>query len=220
MRGCLLYKGSVVLPKGSPKIPLLLQEFQDSPIGGHAGYLRTYKRLAGLFYWDEMKRDVQSYIARCDVSQRNKYQALIPASLLQPLPILKHAWEDISMDFITGLPKSHQYDVILVVVDHLSKSAHFIPLSQPFTAKDVAEKFIKEVVRLHGFPKSIISNRDKVFLNLFWKELFRLSGTSLNFSSGYHPQTDGQTEVVNRSLEAYLRCFTSYEPKQWADWLS
>ena len=124
------------------------------------------------------------------------------------------------MDFIDGLPKSEGYTVILVVVDKLSKYAHFVPLRHPYTTKTVAAAFLREVVRLHGIPESIISDRDPVFLSHFWRELFKLQGTNLKRSSSYHPQTDGQSEVVNRSVETYLRCFASDTPKQWAKWLS
>ncbi|KAI5425278.1 hypothetical protein KIW84_031180 [Lathyrus oleraceus] len=120
-----------------------------------------------------MRKRIQKYVQPCEVCQRNKYQTLSPGGLLQPLHIPTQTWSDISMDFIGGLPKVHRVNIVMVVVDSLTKYAHFLPVSHPYTAKDIADLFIKEVVMLHGFPSSIISDRDKVFLSNFWYELFK-----------------------------------------------
>ena len=119
------------------------------------------------------------------------------------------------MNFIEGLPQSHGKNTILVVVDRLSKSAHFVALAHPFTAKTVAEKFVDVVVKLHGVPMTIITYRDPIVISHFGREFFKMSGTQLKMSSSYHPQTDGQSEVINRCLEQYLRCFAHQQPRKW-----
>lgn len=172
-RGRLLYKKRLVIPSTSSLIPSLLSTFHDSVIGGHSGFLRTYKRMTGELYWRGMKKDVKKYVESCVICQKNKSEAVIPAGLLQPLPIPEKIWGDITMDFVEGLPKSQGKDSIMVVVDRLSKYGHFIALNHPYNAKQVAQVFVREIVRLHGFPKSITSSRDKIFLNKFWIELFR-----------------------------------------------
>jgi hypothetical protein len=128
-------------------------------------------------------------------------------------------WHTVTMDFIEGLPRSGNHSCILVVVDKLSKYSHFIALSHPYTAQQVAVAFVDQVFKLHSLPQVIVSDRDPVFTSTLWRELFKLVGTELAMSSSRHPQTDGQTERVNQSLETYLRCFVHAKPKQWKNWL-
>lgn len=179
-QGMLRYKNRLVIFKSSKLIPTILHTYHDSVFGGHLGFLRTYKRLTGELYWERMKQDVKKYCEEYMVCQRNKSLALAPVGLLLPLEIPNSVWNDISMDFIEGLLKASGFEVILVVVNRFSKYAHLLVLKHPYTTKAVANLFVKEVVRLHGHPHSIVSDRDKVFLSNFWKELFRLVGTRLN----------------------------------------
>ncbi|GJW24444.1 ty3-gypsy retrotransposon protein [Tanacetum coccineum] len=155
-----------------------------------------------------------------DPGQRNKPNLEAYPGALQHLPIPNKVLPDVSMDFIDGLPSSHGKSVILVVVDRLTKYAYFIALSHPYTAVQVAQVFLDHVYKLHGMPATIDSDRDKVFLSLFWKSLFKSLKTKLHMSTTYHPQSDGQTKVVNRCLECFLRCMTGDKPKEWTQWLS
>lgn len=168
-QGVLRFKGRLVIPERSQLVKILLHEYHDSPLGGHSGDFKTYQRLAREWYWPGMHRKVQQYVLACPTCQQQK-----------TLPIPSQIWEDVSIDFVEGLSKSQGYDTVLVVVDRLSKYSHFIGLKHPFTAASVAQKFIQEVVKHHGFPATIVSDRDRIFLSLFRKELFKLQGTQLN----------------------------------------
>lgn len=163
---------------------------------------------------------MQDFVQSCAVCQQAKPEHVPYPGLLQPVQIPEHAWQVISMDFIEGLPRSASYNSILVIVDKFTKFAHFLPLSHPFTAVSVAQLFMDRIHSIHGLPQAIISDRDRVFTSIFWKELFRRSGTQLQMSSSYHPQTDGQTERVNQCLEMFLRCFVHACPSRWSKWLS
>ena len=218
--GLIKVKGKILVPPDFQLQQLIITALHASPVGGHSGAFVTYQKVKQVFVWTRMKAMIKEFVANCQVCQQAKSERVKYPGLLQPLPVPEFAWQVITMDFIEGLPSSHSYNCIMVIVDKFSKYAHFVPLSHPFTAYNVALAFMEHVFKLHGLPESIISDRDKVFTSTLWKELFRLAGTKLQMSSAYHPQTDGQTERVNQCLEGYLRCFVHSCPNKWKDWLS
>jgi hypothetical protein len=207
------------LSKQSKLKSTVLSELHATPTAGHSRFTKTYDRVKRSFFWDGMKQDIHNFVTECDVCQRNKGETIKSLGTLQPLLIPPAIWKDISMDFITVLPKLGNKSVIMVVVDCLSKYAHFCALQHPFRASMVAQIFMDQVFKLHGMPHSIVSDHDPTFTRNFWQELFKLQGTQLHLSTTYHPQTDGQTEVVNKFLETYLKCFSSEKKNQWAQWL-
>ncbi|MCO5566565.1 hypothetical protein L7F22_020242 [Adiantum nelumboides] len=154
-----------------------------------------------------MKKDTSDYIRRCLICEKTKAERVRIPGKLHPLDIPQMKWESISMDFFTGLPKTTgKYDSIFVIVDKLTKVAHLIPVKQTATAADIAQVFVKEIVRLHGIPARIISDRDAKFTSKFWQAMFQSLGTQLNLSTAYHPETDGQTERVNQEDGTFRLC--------------
>lgn len=202
--GLLMYKNHFYLSPQSSLRQRILSECHSSPMAGHGGIKKILVRISANFYWPGLCKDVERFVSECVVCQQVKSSTQPPAGLIQPLPVPNHVWEDISMDFVTGHPNFRGNTVIYVVVDRLSKYAHFAMLPTQYTTAKVASVFVEMVVKLHGFPKTIVSDQDSVFLSQFWTEMFALSGTTLLHSSAYYPQTDGQTEVVNRGLGQYL----------------
>ena len=173
----------------------VLREFHSTPKAGHPGLLQMYKSLNRKFYWQGMQADIKKYVSKCTTCQCYEYETTKPGGMLQTLPILDQIWEDISMAFIEGLLLSFGKNSILVAVDRLSKYGHFCALGHPYSAKTIADVFICKVAKLHGMPRSIVSNRDQMFISNFWKEFFSQQGTYLKMSTAYHPQMDGQTDV-------------------------
>lgn len=189
----LWYNDCLYICKESQLKQKVLLELHTYPIGEHSGFLKTYHRVKKEFFWEGLKNDVQRFVEECLVCQKNKVEMVKTLGLLQPLKIPSQRWGEVSMDFITGLPKSKRKNVIMVVVDRLTKYAHFCALSHPFSAIIVAATFITIVQKLHGSPKIIVSDRDPIFTGKFWIELFSYLGTQLDHSSSYHPQSYGQT---------------------------
>ncbi|XP_061369307.1 uncharacterized protein LOC133312169 [Gastrolobium bilobum] len=218
--GIVFHKNRFLLSPKSLLIPGLIREAYASPVGGHASITRTFLRLSTNFYWTTMRADVKQYVSECSICQQVKYEANKPTRLLQPLPVPEGIFEDLSMDFIVGLPLSHGHCTILVVIHRLSKFAYFGRLPRSYTAAVVAHLFCELVVSNHGFPCSLLTDRDPVFMSQFWTQLFKLSGTQLRTTTAYHPQSDGQTEVTNRYLEQYLRAFCHEQPMQWSKFIS
>jgi hypothetical protein len=162
-----------------------------------------------------MRTDVKKFVDKCRICQHTKGKRK-NTGLYQPLPIPERPWDAVSMDFILGLPRTERgYDSIFVVVDRFSKMAHFIPCQKTSDTTHIANLFFKEVFRLHGLPRNIDSNRDTKFVGNFWRTLWKNLWTNLSFSSAYHPQTDGQTEVVNMSLRYFLRSLVTEHHNQW-----
>ncbi|KAI3774607.1 hypothetical protein L1987_49166 [Smallanthus sonchifolius] len=185
---------------------LVMDEAHKSRYSIHLGSDKMYKDLKELYWWPNMKGDIATYVSKCLTCSKVKAEHQKPSGLLQQPEIPQWKWEQISMDFITKLPKtSSGYDTIWVIVDRLTKSAHFLPIKETDKTEKLAKLYIKEIVARHGVPISIISDRDSRFVSRIWKSLQEAMGTRLDMSTAYHPQTDGQSERTIQTLEDMLR---------------
>lgn len=217
--GLIRFKQRVWVRNNSDMQQQLIKAFHSSPLGGHSGIPATTKRLQHFFAWPSLKKHVEQFVRSCPTCQQAKIERVKYPGLLQPLTTPTVAWQVISLDFVEGLPVSHGFDCILVVVDLFSKYAHFVGLKHPFTALSVAKQYMLHVYKLHGLPTAMVSDRDKIFTSRLWQELFHLTGVELRMSSAYHPQSDGQTERVNQCLETFLRYSANAAPNKWYDYL-
>jgi IS30 family transposase len=205
-QGTIWFKDQICVPEIDSLCETILKEAHDSDYSIHPGSTKMYQDLKQKYWWYGFKRDVAAHVAKCDVCQRVKAKHQRPAGLLHPLKIPEWKWEEIGMDFIVGLPRTPAgYDSIWVIVDRLTKVAHVIPVRTNYTGAKLAELYMTRIVCLHGVPKKIVSDRGSQFTSRFWKKLHESLDTKLNFSSAYHPQTDGQTERTNQVLEDMLR---------------
>lgn len=170
--GIIRHKGRIYIGDDLGLKTKLLKALHSSTLGGHSGRKVSYERIKKIFYWPGLKSDMDKWVTECPVCQKNKGETCHYPGLLDPLHIPDMAWTHLSMDFIEGLPKSQGKEVIYVVVDRLTKFAHFIPLAHPFTVKTVAQAFIDNIIRLHGPPIAIVSDRDRIFTSQLWKDIF------------------------------------------------
>jgi len=220
-RGHLLYyRNRLYIPDHDELKAQLLRECHESPVSGHPGRTKTYDLLLRSFYWPGMYDYVSTWVKNCDTCRRITPSREKHQGVLRQLAVPERAWKDLSMDFVTGLPKSNGYDAILVVVCRLTKFRHLIPCKSTCNAEDVARLFRDHIWKLHGLPETIISDRGTQFVNGFWAHLNRILRTRALLSTAYHPETDGQTERMNAILEQYLRAYVSYLQDDWSEWLA
>ena len=184
--------------------------------GGHKAMRRTIDYVRKWFYWPSLVHDIQKFCESCERCQTDKTSTQRPAGLLHSLPVPQRPWESIGIDFVGPLPLSLEYDYMMVVVCRLTSQCHLCPTKTTATAARVAYMFYRDIVRLHGIPKTIVSDRDVKFIAKFWRELHRLCGTKLLMSSAYHPQTDGASENMVKNASQVLRTYVSNDQRDWA----
>jgi ribonuclease HI len=219
-QGTLFFQGRLVVPNDPSLKELILKEAHETPLSIHPGSTKMYHDIKTTFWWTGMKQQIASYVSECDTCCRVKAVHQKPSGMLQPLKVPEWKWDKVEMDFITGFPKSCKgNNAIFVVIDRLSKVAHFLPVKESISASQLAELYTNRIVSLHGVPLEISSDRGSIFTSKFWESFQQAMGTKLLFSTAYHPQTSGQVERVNQILEDMLRaCVISFGMK-WEDCL-
>jgi hypothetical protein len=217
IRSFLYYKSDrLVVPNDAALRARILHECHDAPLSGHLGKDKTIAQVKRRFYWSSMDADIVQYVTSCDACQRNKPSHQSKMGMMQPLPIPDRPWSQVSLDLITALPRTARgHDAIVVFVDKVTKMVHYVATTTNVTAPQLALLMFDAVVKHHGVPDSILSDRDPRFTAHFWRQLWGLFGTKLVMSTAYHPQTDGQTERSNRTLEESLRHYVSWKQNDW-----
>jgi transposase InsO family protein len=215
--GMIVWKGRLLVPEGFRKE--VLKKEHDSKIAGHFGRERTIELITRNFYWPGLEEEVRNYCNKCDSCQRTKAPRHAKHGLLHPLELPSSPWTYISVDFITDLPESNGCKNIMVVVDRFTKMAHFIPTAKRESSV-VARLFLDNVWKYHGLPLDVVSDRDGVFTGHFIADLYEFLGIKRSMSTAFHPQTDGQTERLNQTIEHYLRTYCNYEQDNWKEMLS
>ncbi|GJV04965.1 putative reverse transcriptase domain-containing protein [Tanacetum coccineum] len=204
--GIQCFEGRIWLPLFGGLRELIMHESHKSKYSIHPGSDKMYQDLKKLYWWPNMKAEIATYVSKCLTCAKVKAEHQKPSSLLQQPEIPEWKWEKITMDFVSGLPRTPSgYDSIWVIVDRLTKSAHFLPMKKTDSIEKLAQLYLKEIICKHGVPTSIISDRDSLFTSRFWKSLQEAMGTQLDMSTAYHPETDGQSERTIQMLEDMLR---------------
>ncbi len=217
--GLIWYDGRIYVPRDHALCGEIIARSHDHITAGHPGIKKTKELVLQEFWWPKMKRDIEAYVRACQTCQQTKSSNQAKAAPLHPNEIPSRPWMHISVDMVTGLPKSNGHDTILVIVDCFSKEIIPVACSTELSSEGWAKILCDEVYAKHGMPQVVISDRGTVFISKFMKDLYDLLQIKGNFSSAYHPQTDGQTEQVNQEVEKYLRMFVNHLQTDWAEWL-
>lgn len=216
-KGQLGFKGRLCIPNNCTIKKKLFAEHHCSDISGHLGVIKTYDQMYQRYYWPNMFKDIEKLVTHCEVCQQNKVINQKPSGLLQPLQVPSRRWEEICMDFVSGLPKTkHGFDTIWTIMDRLSKRLHLIPVKATTTAEKLAKLFFDGIFKHHGMPKVIVSDRDPRFCSRFWQELTKYMDTRLAMTTAFHPQANGQIERTNRCVIEMLRTVTKKD-NEWLD---
>jgi hypothetical protein len=189
------------------------------PIGGHYAIAKTFKLISHDFFWPGMCRSIRAYVHCCDACLHAKATQHKPYGLLKPLPVSAEHWHDVPLNFVFGLLLSSGFDSILVVKDCLSKHTHYLPCLTTINAAETADLFFRKIFRLHGLPKTILSDRRPQFASKFWRRLFEVLGVDIRLSTTFHPETYGSTEFTNQVMEQYLRIFCNFKQNDWFHFL-
>ena len=218
--GSLRYRGRVVVPQLTDLREEILREFHCSRFVVHPGGTKMYQDLRRQYYWSRMKRYVGDFVRRCLTCQQVKAEHQKPARLLHPLEVAEWKWEHVTMDFVTHFPQTPQrHDAVWVIVERLTKSAHFLAVRMTFSLERFCRLYIREIVRLNGVPVSIVSDREPRFTAHFWKSFQKAIGTRLTMSTTFHPQTDGQSKRTIQVLEDMLRACVLDHHGSWEEHL-
>lgn len=205
----------IYIPDNADLRTTIFREYHDNPMIGHHGVNKTLSKVMSMFTGPRLRQSVIEYVKSCPQCQLHKPRHDLPYGTILPLDPPTSPWQHISLDLITALPLSHSYDAIFVIVDRFSKMAVFIPTTTETTAAHLADLVYRHIICKHGLPLSIVSDRDTRFTSAFWNHLWELCGTKLCMSTPNHPQTDGQTERTNRTLEQYLRIYAHNQQLAW-----
>jgi len=212
--------GRVYVPNNKELREEILKEHHDPADVGHPGQHRMQELIKRTYWWLGLKEDVKKYVQGYVKCQQNKVQHQKKAGELHPLEIPEGPWQDISIDMIGPLPRSNEMDAILVIVDHFTKMIRLKVTMTNLSSEGVAKIYRDEIWKIHGIPKTILSNRGPQFASKFMEDLMRVLGTKRKLSTAYHPQTDRQTERINQEIGTFLRHYVNYQQDDWTEWLA